>query len=354
MPDSSASSRVTRRSAAPEEIGGGARRARVPGAGPQGARALTETHALALEQATSGRGRRGRSAGAAGSLGGPRWLPFLYLLPAFAIYGLFMLYPIGRSVQLSLYDWDGLSLATFVGIDNYIDVFRDERLRAAFGHALVLIFFFAILPVCIGLVLAAVLTRAKVRGLAVFRTLVFLPQVIAMVVVAIAWKQIYAPDGTFNALLSAIGLGDLTRAWLGDYTFALPAVGLIGTWVSTGLVTVLLLAGMARIPKEQFEAARLDGAGPVREFFSLIVPAVRAEITVALTLTIIASLKTFDLVYVTTSGGPGSSTTVPSYEVYKRAFVDGQIGSAAAVGITLTIVIFVINLVVNRIGEREK
>ena len=120
----------------------------------------------------------------------------------------------------------------------------------------------------------------------------------------------------------------------------------------TGLVTVLLMAGMAKIPLEQFESARLDGSGAIREFFSIIVPAVRAEVTVALTLTIVASLRTFDLIYMTTRGGPGSSTTVPSYEVYRRAFELGQVGSAAAVGVTLTALVFIISLVVNRIGDR--
>lgn len=278
--------------------------------------------------------------------------PYLFILPAFLVYAAFLLYPLGRAVHLSLFDWDGLSLATFVGPDNYLSLFHDERLKGAFGHALVFVFFFAVLPVGIGLALAAVLTRARVRGLSMFRTIVFLPQVIAMVVVAVAWRQIYAPDGVLNSALNWLGLGSLTRAWLGDYTFSLPAVGLIGTWVTTGLVTVLLLAGMAKIPPEQFESARLDGAGAFREFIAIIVPAVRAEITVALTLTIVVSLKTFDLVYVTTSGGPGSSTTVPSYEVYRRAFELGEVGSAAAVGVTLTALIFVVSFLVNRIGDR--
>ena len=278
--------------------------------------------------------------------------PYLFILPAFLIYCAFLLYPLGRAVHLSLFEWDGLSLATFVGLDNYVSLLSDERLKGAFGHALVFVFFFAIFPVGIGLVLAAVLTRARVRGLSMFRTIVFLPQVIAMVVVAVAWRQIYAPDGVLNRTLRWAGLDSLTRAWLGDYTFSLPAVGLIGTWVTTGLVTVLLLAGMAKIPSEQFESARLDGAGQIREFFAIIVPAVRAEVTVALTLTIVVSLKTFDLVYVTTSGGPGSSTTVPSYEVYRRAFELGEVGSAAAVGVALTALIFVISFAVNRIGDR--
>ncbi|WP_324651929.1 sugar ABC transporter permease [Georgenia sp. H159] len=279
--------------------------------------------------------------------------PYLFLAPALLVYGAFLLYPLVRAAQISLYEWNGLTVATFVGFENYVDVFQDERLREAFWHALVLIFFFSVLPLAIGLVLSTLLVRAQVKGMAFFRTVVFLPQVIAMVVVAVAWRHIYAPTGPLNDLLDSIGLGFLTRAWLGDFTWTLPAVGFIGTWVSTGLVTVLLMAGMARIPKELFEAATLDGAGAIRTFFAISVPSVRAEIVVSLTLTIIAALKTFDLVYVTTGGGPGTSTTVPSYEVYRRAFMTGEVGSAAAVAIVLTVLIFCINLAVNVIGEKE-
>ncbi len=281
-----------------------------------------------------------------------RLVPYGFLLPAALLYGAFLLYPIGRAVQLSFFEWDGLSLGTWVGLDNYAAVLADEALLAAFGHALVLIVFYAVIPLVLGLPLAAVLNRARVRGLGFFRTAVFLPQVVAMVVVAVAWRAIYAPEGSLNAALRAVGLDRWTRAWLGDYTFALPAVGLIGTWVCLGLVTVLLMAGMARISVDLYEAARLDGAGAVRELVSITLPSVRGEIAVALTLTIIAALKTFDLVYVTTGGGPGRSTTVPSYEVYRRAFQLGEVGMAAAVGIVLTVVIFLINLVVNRLGDR--
>ena len=283
-----------------------------------------------------------------------RLRPWAYLAPALILYAVFLLYPIGRSIHLSLFDWDGLSLATFVGFENYAEILSDPDLRAAFGHALILIVFFSLLPSALGLVIAAVLSRAKVRGIGFVRTVIFLPQVIAMVVVAVAWRQILAPDGHLNTLLRAIGLDGLTRAWLGDYDFALIAVGLVGTWVNTGLVTVLLMAGMARIPLQLYEAARLDGAGPVREFFAITLPSIRAEITVGLTLTIIASLKTFDLVYIMTSGGPGRSTTVPSYEVFMRAFDRGEVGSAAAVGVTLTLVILLISVLVNRLGERER
>ena len=285
--------------------------------------------------------------------GEPRRIAYLYLLPGFVVYAAFLLYPLLRSVQLSFYDWDGLTLGTWVGLGNYREIISDAGLRGAFGHALVLMVFFAVIPVCVGLVLASILNRAKVRGLPFFRTVVFLPQVVAMVVVAVAWRRIYAPDGSLNELLGALGLDSLQRGWLGDYTLALPAVGFVGTWFETGLVTVLLLAGMSRISGDLYEAARLDGAGPVREFFAVTLPSVRGEIAVASTLTMIAALRTFDLVYVTTGGGPGNSTSVPSYEVYHRAFELGRVGSAAAIGVTLTVVILAISLLINRIGDRD-
>lgn len=269
-----------------------------------------------------------------------------------AVYGLFMLYPIGRVLVLSLYTWDGLGTGTWAGLDNYRLTFTDPRLVGAFAHALVLIVFYAVIPLAVGLVLASLLARAKVRGIGFFRTVVFLPQVIAMVVLAIAWRQIYQPNGLLNTVLSWFVPGEVTTAWLGDYSTALVAVGLIGTWVSTGLVTVLLMSGIAGIPKDYYEAATLDGAGWFRQFRYVTVPGVRAEILVSLTLTIISALKTFDLVYMTTSGGPGTSTTVPSYEVYNQAFRLGQVGTASSLAVVLTLVIFVINLTLNLVGER--
>jgi len=297
----------------------------------------------------SERPSRARSLGPPGE---PRRIGYLYVLPAFLVYAVFALYPLLRAVHLSLFEWDGLTVGTWAGLSNYQEVLSDERLRASFGHALVLMGFFALVPLVVGLVLASVLHRASVRGLGFFRTVVFLPQVVAMVVIAVAWRRIYAPDGTINSVLTAVGLESWTRGWLGEYAFALPAVGLIGTWFESGLVTVLLLAGMGRIPRDLYEAARLDGAGAVREFFAVTLPSVRGEIAVALTLTVIAALKTFDLIYMTTSGGPGHQTTVPSYEVYRQAFEIGQVGLACTIGVCLTVVIFAISFVITRVGDR--
>ncbi|WP_236808824.1 carbohydrate ABC transporter permease [Amycolatopsis albispora] len=282
--------------------------------------------------------------------GEPRRVGYLYVLPALAVYGLFLLFPLLHSGWLSLFDWDGLSPGTWAGLDNYVELATEEGAAAAFGHVAVLVLFFAVLPVCIGLVLATVLHRTRVRGLPFFRTALFLPQVVAMVVVAVAWQRIFAPDGVLNAVLGTPG-----HAWLGDESTALLAVGVVGTWVQTGLAMVLFLGGIGKISGDLFDAVRMDGAGPVREFRTVILPSLRPEIGVALTLTVIAALRTFDLVYMMTpQGGPGGSTTVPAYEIYQRAFHGGQVGSAAAMGVTITLLAFAVTFVITRISGGER
>lgn len=280
---------------------------------------------------------------------------YLYILPALALYGVFLLFPFGQTIWLSLLHWDGLTVASWAGLDNYRALFTDPTLRAPFWHALVLLLFYAVLPVLFGLLLAAALSRFPVRGSVFFRTVFFLPQVLAMVVVGVAWRAILAPDGLLNDGLRAAGLDALTRSWLGDHQWALPAVGTVGTWVETGLCVVLFLAGAQRIPRELYEAAKLDGAGPVREFTAVTLPALRPEIGVALTLTAVAGLRNFDLVYITTGGGPGDATSVPAYEVYHRAFETNETGAAAAMGVALTALIFALTLVVTRLAAgRER
>src|SRR6266545_6267102 len=278
-------------------------------------------------------------------------IAYLYILPAFVVYALFLLVPLGRSVWISLFHWDGLTLATWAGFGNYLDVFRDADLRGAFLHSLILIVFYAVVPVCLGLLLTGVISRGRIRGRTFFRTVLFLPQVIAMVVVATAWSAIYSPNGVLNSFLDAVGLHVITRAWLGDFTWALPAIGLIGTWVEIGLCLVLFMAGVQKIPVERYEAARVDGCGALRELSVVTIPALRGEIAVALTLTVVAALRNFDLVYITTHGGPGTSTTVPAFEVYHRAFETNQVGSACAIGVTLAVLIFLITVVITRVAD---
>jgi raffinose/stachyose/melibiose transport system permease protein len=225
--------------------------------------------------------------------------------------------------------------------------------REAFLHSVVLILFFCVLPVLLGLLLASALSRNPVRGLSAFRSVLFLPQILASVVVAVAWRWIYAPDGPLNAALRSVGLGVVARPWLGDFTFALPSIGVIGTWVSYGLAMALFVAGVQRIPSSLYEAARVDGAGAVREFFAVTLPGLRNELVVAVVVTVIAALRSFDLIFVTTQGGPGTETTVPALLVYNRAFTYGQVGAACATGVALALVILLVVVAITRLGEER-
>jgi len=285
--------------------------------------------------------------------GEPRRVAYLYLAPAFLFYLLFAFGPLVYTTWLSFFDWDGLTVGTWVGIENYRTILEDPDIRASFGHAFQLIFFYAILPVALGLALASVIAHGRVRGVTFFRAVLFLPQTVATVVVAIAWVWIYAPDGPLNEALDAVGLDGISRGWLGDFDFALPALGLVGTWVMFGLCLVLFLAGIQKIPLSLYEAARVDGAGRVREFLAVTLPGLRGELAVALTLTTIMALRTFDLIYVSTAGGPGTSTTVPSVLIYQNAFTNGRVGLAAAVAVVLTALIFVLAFAITRLVDRD-
>jgi ABC-type sugar transport system permease subunit len=257
-----------------------------------------------------------------------------------------VIYPIVISVQTSFYDYDGLTLATPVGLSNYVNVFADANLRTALVHSLVLLFFYAALPVCIGLALAGAMSRIRIYGLTVFRALLFLPQILSSVVVAVAWRGLFASDGPINATLDAVGLGAFSTSWLGNFDTALPSIGIIGTWVEYGLCMVLFLAGIVTIDRSLYEAVRLDGAGPIREFFAITLPALRPQISIALILTITFALRNFDLIWNTTRGGPGTSTTVPSLFVYQDAFQNRQLGQASALAVVLTVVILLVVVVV--------
>ncbi|MFG2129508.1 carbohydrate ABC transporter permease [Streptomyces sp. NPDC048751] len=283
-----------------------------------------------------------------------RAVALLYVLPALLPYTLFAVLPALHTAYLSLFDWDGVTLPSFTGLDNYRRVATDPQLRAAAWHAGALIVFFSVLPITLGLVSAALVARRSGRrGTALIRTLLFLPQVVPLVAVAVIWRWVYAEDGTLNQALRAVGLGRLTDAWLGSFTWALPAVGLVGTWVVSGLCMVLFLSGTQRIDQEIHEAARMDGAGPVREFWSITVPLLRPEIAVALSITVIAALSSFDLIYITTGGGPGNSTVVPGILIYRLAFGGGAVGLASALAVVLTAVISVAVLVINRLAKES-
>ncbi len=276
--------------------------------------------------------------------------------PAALFYGVFVLRPLGITAQYSLYEWDGVGPSTPVGLDNYVRVLTDPDLSASLVHAFTLILFFSGIPVLLGLVTAATIRRiATTRLAAVARTVVFLPQVIPLVAAGITWSWLLSSTGAVNQLLRVVGLDGVTRAWLGDFDAALPAVGVIGAWVLLGLCTLLLLSGMTKIDPALYEAARIDGAGPVREFWSVTVPGVRQEIGICVTVTVIAALASFDIVYISTQGGPGGATTVPGLQIYYLAFAQREIGLASALAVVLVVLVLLCVLPVQylvRRGER--
>jgi len=284
--------------------------------------------------------------------GEPRNVAWLYILPGLLFYGLFTLAPLAHTVELSFFDWDGLTVGHYIGLANYREAVSDPLVRDSFKHSAELIVFYALLPVALGLLLTAILTRHPVRGFTFYRTALFLPQMIAGVVVAQAWVWIYAANGPLNAFLRDIGLGSLARPWLGDFTWALPAVGGIGTWVTYGLCMVLFIAGAQSIPHSLYDAARVDGAGAVREFFAVTLPALRNQVVVAFVLTTINALRSFDIIYNATSGGPGRETYVPSYYMYRNAFVFNRVGYAAAIAVLLTAAIFTLAGIVLYVSSR--
>ncbi len=304
----------------------------------------------AMGEAAGGNTARGRRARR------PRrqWSGWLFALPAALMYGVFVLRPMLTTVQYSFYDWDGVTAATPVGIDNYRRVLTDPELVSAIWHAFFLILFFTVIPVLGGLIIAALLQEIRLRGLAtVARTALFLPQIIPGAAAAIAWVWMLSSNGAVNQVLDAIGLESVSRAWLGDFTWALPSVGIIGTWLGLGFCTILLISGIGKIDGAIYEAARLDGAGFFSTFKAVTLPGLRNEIGVCVTVTVIAALASFDIVLMSTQGGPGNATMVPGVLIYQLGFTESRIGLASALGVVLTVLILIVILPLQRIFRED-
>jgi len=279
---------------------------------------------------------------------------WLFVAPAVVMYAAFVLLPLLLTFQYSLYRWDGVGPSQWVGLKNYVTVLTDSDLLGVIFNAFKLIVFFSLIPVTLGLAVASVMRRVATGKFGtVSRTVLFLPQIIPLVAAGIAWKWVLSTTGLVNQILTAIGLGDLTRAWLGDFDTALPAVGVIGAWVLIGLCAVLLLTGMSKIDPALYESARIDGAGAVQEFRSITVPSLRQEIGVCVTVTVIAALAAFDIVYIATGGGPGLVTTVPGLQIYQLAFAGRQVGLASALAVVLFVLVLACVLPIQRLTRED-
>jgi len=252
---------------------------------------------------------------------------------------MFALWPTLSTLRMSLFTWDGVLPERWAGLTNYLRIFTKPELLASIGHSLILIAFFSIIPVMAGLLMTGLLIGRVRRGMRFFRTVFFLPQVLPLVAVGITWRWLYSERGMINEALTSIGLGGITRARLGDYDLALIALGLIRTWTMSGLGIMLFLSGAQKIDSSLYEAATLDGAGAIRQFTAVTLPGLRNEVTIATVITTIAALASFDLVFVTTNGGPAGQTNVPGLLVFRLAFNEGNFGGASALAITLSVIV---------------
>jgi raffinose/stachyose/melibiose transport system permease protein len=311
-------------------------------------RAISGSHAIALDR------RHARRIPWQQGIRRQTFVGWLFVLPALAFYAVFVLQPLVLTVEYSLYRWDGVGPATWVGLSNYAAVLSEPRLVETLLNAFRLVIFFSLIPVGLGLVTAGVIQRVA-RGPigTISRTILFLPQVIPLVAAGIIWGRLLSLSGLVNEVLTAVGLDDVTRAWLGDFDTALIAVGIIGIWVLLGFCTVLFLTGMTKVDSALYESARLDGAGWWAEFRAITVPALRYEIGVCLTVTIIAALAAFDIVYVSTGGGPGNSTAVPGIQIYILAFLERQVGLASALAVVLVGLVLIVILPIQRLSRGD-
>lgn len=279
---------------------------------------------------------------------------YLFLAPGFIVYAIFVLYPILNTARYSFFDWTGFSDPTYIGLQNYIELLGDRDFWRAISNNIFFVIFYSILPILLGLFLTALLSRGKLRGLAIFRVGLFIPQVMSSVVVGIIWRWLFTFDGPINNFLRIVGLENAVQPWLGSFAYAPLAVGLVGTWYEYGLCMVLFIAGAQSIDPELYDAARSFGANAWQEFRYVTLPGLRGQILVAFILTFIAAIRVFDLVFVLTSGGPGKQTYVTSLLIYEQAFQRNRAGYASAIAVAVSLLIMIVSAGVNILQSRRE
>jgi raffinose/stachyose/melibiose transport system permease protein len=274
----------------------------------------------------------------------------IYVLPGLVIYAAFVFFPILAALVLSFTEWNGISRPVMVGLSNYIKLFSDPLFFIAIRNNAVLILFYCVLPLAIGICLAAILsTVGSNRERLALRTLLFMPYIMPTAVLGIIWAWLYNPAfGPLNQGLKLLGLGAIAIPWLGDFTFVLPAVGAVATWYFFGFCMVIFLTGIQRIDTALYDASHVDGARGWQTFLYITLPLLLPEIRIVLLLTVIASIKSFDLIFTMTRGGPANATLVPNIYMYELGFHLNRFGYAAAVAIIGAILVFAVNYAIHR------
>ncbi|HST82712.1 MAG TPA: sugar ABC transporter permease [Kineosporiaceae bacterium] len=270
----------------------------------------------------------------------PSWW---FALPALILYAFVVLVPSARGVYYAFTDWDGLDPHfAFVGLGNFGDLFNDPDALQAIEHTLLIAVAITIIQNGVGLLLALGVNSA-IKSRNVLRVFLFAPAVITPIVTAFLWRNLLGPGGAVNSLLSAVGLDSWQQDWLGDPQLALWSIVGVIVWQFAGYSMVIFLAGLQSVPLEIYEAAAIDGAGPVRRFWSVTRPLLAPAFTINLMLSIIGGIKLFDQVWALTGGGPGHATDTLSTLIYKDAFTLGEFGYSIALAVVLTIIVAVIS-----------
>lgn len=294
-----------------------------------------------MASAVGSRSRTGRNLRAWGVAG-------LFMLPALLLYALFVLFPIVQAARFSLFDWNGLeALDQFIGLGNFERALADPVFLGAVSHnAFIVILSLAVqIPFALGL---ALMLNREFRGRAILRLIFFAPYVIAEVITAIVWSLLLQPNGLAEHAMTAVGLGDAYHPWLADTDTVLIALFFIITWKYFGFHMILLLAGLQGIPREIEEAAAIDGASRWQAIRYVTLPLLGPTIRVSVFLSIIGSLQLFDLVWVTTRGGPVNASNTMAVYMFDRGFVRFQFGYGSAVAVILFLVCFVLALAYQR------
>lgn len=272
----------------------------------------------------------------------------LFMLPALALYAVFVLFPIVQAARYSLYDWNGLGPMTdFVGLANFERALSDPVFLGSVSHNALIVVLSLVVQIPFALCIALMLNR-RFRGRAILRLIFFAPYVIAEVITAIVWSLMLQPNGLADSLMTAVGLGEAYHPWLADPDTVLIALFFIITWKYFGFHMILLLAGLQGIPRELDEAAAIDGATPRQALRYVTLPLLGPTIRVSVFLSIIGALQLFDLVWVTTRGGPVNASSTMATYMFDRGFVRFQFGYGSAVAVILFLICFVLALAYQR------
>lgn len=278
--------------------------------------------------------------------------PLLFLLPNILIFGTFIIIPAIQGLRMSFTEWGVFTTPVFIGFDNFIELAGDEVFWKTFSNTIVYSFFTVALIMVYALALALLLYKNTIKGEKLFRSLFYIPSLLSMITVGIAWRFILGDEmGIINYLLRAAG-GNGVR-WLTDSKLAMVSIILVSIWAQAGYYMVVLIAGLQAIPIELYEAAKIDGASAPKIFTSITLPLLRSTLLVVLVLATIASFKAYELISVMTKGGPGYATKFIVQQVYQVAFLEDRMGYASAMSIVLMLIISLFTVLQFKLSGRE-